>query len=163
MKRRICAVLYEYIFAKTLDKFVFCVMLKKNKQKGKKMKNQNKLYAMILMLLLAGCKNKQNGKTDYNYELSYPKSVDTVYVIRTLDQGNASGNGASKYVAATDKNANDYHMRFNLNNAMTIKSNNRDHILSFISPGDTLVMDGNWVIKNLTFEHEKAKYYTKGK
>ncbi|MBQ6027336.1 MAG: hypothetical protein IJL21_02180 [Alphaproteobacteria bacterium] len=128
------------------------------------MKNQNKLYAMILMLLLAGCKNKQNGETDYNYELSYPKGVDTVYVIRTtLDQGNAAGNGASKYVAATDKNANDYHMRFNLNNNMTIKSNNRDHILSFIFPGDTLIMDGDQVIRNLTFEHEKAKYYTKGK
>ena len=123
------------------------------------MKNQNKLYAMILMLLLAGCKNKQNGETDYNYELSYPKGVDTVYVIRTLDQGNAAGNGASKYVAATDKNANDYHMRFNLNNTMTIKRNKRDHILSFIFPGDTLIMDGDQVIRNLTFEHEKAKFW----
>lgn len=110
------------------------------------------------MLLLAGCKNKHGTQADYDYELSYPKGVDTVYVIRTLDQGNATGNGASKYVAATDKNANDYHMRFGLNNAMTIRSNNRDHILSFISPGDTLIMVDNQVVKNLTFEREKAKY-----
>jgi hypothetical protein len=123
------------------------------------MKKQHKLYALVLILLFAGCKHKQDKKTDYNYELSYPKGVDTVYVIRTLDQGNAAGNGASKYVAATDKNANDYHMRFNLNNTMITKSNKRDHILSFIFPGDTLIMDGDQVIRNLTFEHEKAKFW----
>ena len=127
------------------------------------MKNQNKLYALILMLLLAGCKNKQNGETDYNCELSYPKGVDTVYVIRTLDQGGAAYNGPRKYVAATNAYGNDYYMKFYLNNKLNNKASGRDHILSFISPGDTLVMDGNQLIKNLTFEHAKSRYHTKGK
>ncbi|MBP5485690.1 MAG: hypothetical protein J6Y07_03230 [Alphaproteobacteria bacterium] len=127
------------------------------------MKKQNKLYALILMLLLTGCKNKQNGTTDYNCELSYPKGVDTVYVIRTLDQGGASYNAPRKYVAATNAYGNDYYMKFYLNNKGNNAARERDHILSFISPGDTLVMDGNQLIKNLTFEHAKARYCTKSK
>ncbi|MBO4582923.1 MAG: hypothetical protein J5714_02605 [Alphaproteobacteria bacterium] len=122
------------------------------------MRKQNKLYALILILLLAGCKNKQGKKTDYDYELSYPKGLDTVYVIRTLDQGAAAYNNPRKYVAATNAYGEDYFMKFNLNTGNNAKCT-RDKVLSTIYPGDTLVMDGDQVIRNLTFEHTKAKFH----
>lgn len=119
------------------------------------MKNQNKLYALILMLLLAGCKNKHGTQADY--ELSYPRGVDTVYVIRTLDQSAGAYNRPRKYVAATNAYGNDYYMMFTLNKRNN-KNTKRDNMLSFISPWDTLIMVDDQVVKNLTFEHEKAKY-----
>ena len=122
------------------------------------MKKQNKLYALMLILLLAGCKHKQGKQTDYDYELSYPKGLDTVYVIRTLDQGGAAYNGPRKYVSATNAYGEDYFMKFGLNDKNNLHSE-RDKLLSFISPSDTLIMDGDQVIRNLTFEHEKAKFW----
>ena len=122
------------------------------------MRKQNKLYALILILLLAGCKNKQGKKTDYDYELSYPKGLDTVYVIRTLDQGAAAYNNPRKYVAATNAYGEDYFMKFGLNGKSNLHSE-RDKLLSFIFSGDTLIMDGDQVIRNLTFEHTKAKFH----
>ncbi|MBQ1927847.1 MAG: hypothetical protein II179_02145 [Alphaproteobacteria bacterium] len=121
------------------------------------MKNQNKLYALILMLLLAGCKNKHGTQADYDYELSYPRGVDTVYVIRTLDQSAGAYNRPRKYVAATNAYGNDYYMEFNLNKGTNMNTK-REHTISFISPGDTLIMVDDQVVKNLTFEREKAKY-----
>ena len=114
----------------------------------------------MLVLLLAGCKHKQGNQTDYDYELSYPKGLDTVCVIRTLDQGAAAYNGPRKYVAATSiTHKEDYFMRFKLNDSGNNRACKRDKVLSFIYPNDTLVMNGDQVIKNLTFENEKAKFY----
>ena len=123
------------------------------------MKKQNKLYVLMLILLFAGCKHSQQGEqTDYDYELSYPRGLDTVYVIRTLDQGASDGNRSRKYVRATNAYGEDYFMMFYLSEKNPQYAKERDKLLSFIYPGDTLIMDKDRVIKNLTYEREKARF-----
>ena len=90
--------------------------------------------------------------------------MTTVYVIRTLDQGNSYSSQPYKYVWATDDNQNDFFMVFILNSGRSVLNSGRsvgyerDKLLSCISGGDTLLMNGEEVIRNLTFEHEKARF-----
>jgi len=116
------------------------------------MKAKNTLLFLTSALIMSACQRSyiqtSEPETPQTTETNIP---DTVRVIGVFNQPQAYYTVPSKYLRAVNKYGKIYDLQ-------QVLPKNADDVVKYIERGDTIVIQGDKIVKNLTMERLKSEY-----